>query len=125
MFWELRPLLEKHGKENLLVWLEWAQPDGGNSSNLVLFARPKTLPLEPPGLRFEVTPDGESFAVEIQSAKAALWVWLELDDADCRFSDNFFSLRPDTPRTVTARPASSLPLEVFRTRLRVRCVNGT
>ena len=122
---ELRTLLEKHGKENLLVWLEWTQPDGGNSANLVLFARPKTLLLEPPGLRFAVAADGESFAVEVRADKAALWVWLELDGADCRFSDNFFPLRPDAPRTVMARPEAALSPEEFQARVRVRCVNET
>jgi beta-mannosidase len=102
---DLKQHLDKHGERNLLLWLELRHGDKSLSANLVLFARPKHLELPESEIRTRVEESGEGgFAVTLETTKPALWAWLSLRDADARWSDNFVSLRPGKPETVTLTP---------------------
>ncbi|HOF86945.1 MAG TPA: hypothetical protein PLZ36_02415, partial [Armatimonadota bacterium] len=51
--------------------------------------------------------------------------WLELTDADARFSDNFVHLRPGVPVTVRLAPATPLSRADVERQLRVRSLVET
>ena len=83
------------------------------STNFVSFARPKHLELATdPGISTMVTVDENNvFHVGVSADAPALWVWLELEGADARYSDNFFHLAPGRsgarhrhPRAADERP---------------------
>ncbi len=123
----LGDLLARHGKRDLLVWLELEAKGQPASSNIVMFARPKHLELaNRPGIskRVTVRPDG-SFLVTLTAKQSALWAWLELAGRDGRCSDNFVHLRPGRPVEVTVKPKRDLPVAQFRKRLRVRSLVDT
>ena len=99
---ELLANLEEYGARNLLVWLQLVVDDAVVSRNLVLFARPKHLPLAEPAIEWKVEESGDGrYHVHLSAAKPALWVWLETNDAAVRASDSFFHLRPNQPYVVT------------------------
>ncbi|MFH1709291.1 MAG: glycoside hydrolase family 2 protein [Planctomycetota bacterium] len=122
----LKPLIDRHTSRNVLVWLEYTVGGKAVSSNLVLFARPKHIELADPRIRAAVkaAPAGV-FTVTLKTARPALWAWLELDNADACFSDNFVSLRPGQPVTVTVTPARRMTAVEFRKRLKVRSLFNT
>lgn len=95
----LSPYIAEHSPRNLLVWLELSAGDEKVSENLVTISRPKHLELATPRIKQEIhlTSDTEG-QVTLYSDVAALYVWLELPEA--RFSNNFFHLLPNQPRTV-------------------------
>ncbi len=129
----LHQRVEAHEKRGLLVWLELASPGQPVSRNLVFFARPvkrprifsprpKHLDLHPdPGLssRIRTRPDG-SFGITLAAKRPALWVWLELEGGDARFSDNFLHLRPGLTREIVVAPREQLPARDLHRRIRVR-----
>ncbi len=122
---DLSGYLEALGPRNALLWLELDAEDEPRSTNLVLFARPKHLELADPGITAAVAEDGDAFAVTLTAARAALWCWLELTDADARFSDNFVHLRPGVPVTVRLAPATPLSRADVERQLRVRSLVET
>ncbi len=135
---DLHHLTGVHEKRGLLVWLELRTPGQPVSRNLVFFARPvqypdtaaprpKHLDLSPgPGIETAILPASDgAFDVTLTTQRPALWVWLELDGADARCSDNFFHLRPGAPLTIAMTPGEELTPDVFASRLRVRSLVDT
>jgi beta-mannosidase len=98
----IREHLEKTGARNLLLWLELTADGQQPSSNLVLFARPKHLELEDPGIQHRVEAIGSNaFSVTITAQKPALWVQIEIPREPIQCSDNFFHL--EKGKTVQVR----------------------
>ncbi|MBC7255524.1 MAG: glycoside hydrolase family 2 protein [Chloroflexi bacterium] len=123
------PYLKSHGPRDLMVWLELYvlhRPSEHGvlaecvSTNWVSFARPKHLELGKPDITWHVkeAPNG-AYDVALSAQKAALWCWLDLAEAEARYSDRFFHLRPGRGVTVRVMPAEPLSLEAFREQLRV------
>jgi beta-mannosidase len=105
---EFAGLLENHPLHTLLVWGAWRDGDGRLvSRNMMTLARPKHLDLPDPGIQIAHTGEG----IDLQAEKPALFVWLESEDPDARFSDNFFHLPAGVPyrvRQVKGDPAAGL-----------------
>ena len=122
---DLAGLPAAHGGENLLVWLDFLADEKCLSQNLVLFARPKTFALNDPLPVIEATEKQGAFHLKITVEKPALWAWLTLEDIDCRFSDNFNSIRPGHAWKIEAVPALPVGLDEFRRRLRFHSIFDT
>ncbi len=89
----LRKHLDSPGPRNVLLWIELAAKHQPISRNLVLFARPKHLELEDPGIRHRVEAAGKkTYSVSLVTRRPALWVWLELPGEPIQCSDSFFHL---------------------------------
>jgi beta-mannosidase len=92
---DLRAHIEGYGVRNLLLWLDLSVEGAVVSTNLVHLVRPKHLELAEPGVGLEI---GEleigGYWVRLVAERPALWVWLEWEGGEARFSDNFFHLRP-------------------------------
>ena len=87
---------------------------------------PKELKLADPKLATTVDESGDGFLVTIKSEKPALWTWLELENADAKFSDNFVHLMPDSPRDdFGSTQVSQLNKDDFVKELRVRSLFDT
>jgi beta-mannosidase len=114
------------GARNLLVWLELSVGGKIVSRNLSAFAKPKHMELGDAEIEASVkaVEDG-AFAVTLEAKRPALYVWLELEDADALMSDNFFHLRPGAPITALATPAREMTAARFRKALRVRSLTDT
>jgi len=117
--------LAKHGAEDILVWLDFEGPNVTRTGNFVHFARPRKMALPDPRIQVDVTEEDGVFCLTVASEKPALWVWLWLDNGDCRFSDSFRCIRSGQAWGIRAEPAEELPLDEFRRRLRVRSVFDT
>ena len=120
--------LEARGPRDVLLWLALHEEDAEEtvSENLVLFARPKHLELEAPGIAHTITPSADGgFAVTLAASRTALWVWLTLTDADAHLSDNFFHLRPGQTRCIHLRPRAPMRLEAVQAQLRVQSLVDT
>ena len=106
----LESLADAPDPRDLLIWGFWKDGDGILSRNLATLVRPKRLPLPDPRLAVEVA-DGE---VKVTAEHPALFVWLESDDPDVRFSDNFFHLRAGEARCISRKTGSAPgPLRAF------------
>ena len=123
----LNPILEKLGKNGVLVWLYFHNSEGEIlSQNLVLFTRPKSIELQNPELQFQVQPHNENeFTIEITAKKPALWVRLDSVNADTRFTENFRSLRPGEIWQVIAKPNQLMSVGDFTQDLIIRDLYAT
>jgi len=123
---DLREELDRHGAENLLLWLDLRNGSSAASCNLVLFTRPRRLELPDPGLTFTVEEaDNNSFCVTFTGRKPALWVWLELPGDSLHCSDNFFHLEPGTPVKILVRPSTLMSVSELAVAVRVRSLFDT
>ena len=126
---DLQSQIQQHGKEGVLVWIEFAEEDGNPataSRNLVLFDRPRRMELRASGLHCEVFPQGdESFLVTVTAKKPALWIWLDTTEFDTRFSDNGRCLRAGETWRVVATPARRMTSPEFTEALTVRDLRET
>lgn len=122
---QLQEPIQKAGANGLLVWLDLEVGGAPVSQNLVLLVEPKELTLEAPDLAMAVTEADGGFLVTVKSGKPALWVWLDLDQADATYSDNFFHLHPDRPESIRVQPAVPLTKAGFVAQLRVRSLFDT
>jgi beta-mannosidase len=124
---KLADLRSEKSDRDLIVWIDLAVKGQPKSTNLVTFARPKHLELaDSPGISAKVTAgrDG-AYQVALKSKRPALWVWLELDGVDARYTDNFVHLGPGRSVTITVQPARDLTIAEFRKRLQVRSLVDT
>ncbi|HTR43059.1 MAG TPA: glycoside hydrolase family 2 protein [Pseudomonadales bacterium] len=121
----LQDLVQKHGDNGILTWLKLEAHGEVISENLVLLATPKNIKLSDPGFEVSVDESGDGFVVKIKTEKPALWTWLELAEADAKYSDNFVHVTKDMPRKIEVKPASPLSKEDFSRQLRVRSLFDT
>ncbi|HTI98948.1 MAG TPA: hypothetical protein VL527_08690, partial [Dongiaceae bacterium] len=70
---ELAELCRQHGQNNLLVWLKLTVGDREVSRNLVSFARPKELELQPPELQADIAATHLGYRVTLSAKKPAFW----------------------------------------------------
>ncbi len=121
----LQDQIQKLGANGFLTWLK-VEVDGETvSENMVSFALPKELKLSDPKFATVVTETADGFSVTVKSEKLALWAWLGLENADAKFSDNFFHVTPETTRTILIQPKQPMSKNEFVETLRVRSVFDT
>jgi len=87
---------------------------------LVLFALPKEYNLADPALDTRVDETADGFEITVRARNPALWVWAGLQNADAKYSDNFFHLTPGAPQKIFVRPTTPLAGDDFTRQLRVR-----
>lgn len=121
----LRKQIQKKGANGILAWLKLEAHGKTVSDNLVMFSMPKELGLSDPGLAAKVDESSDGFLVTLEAAKPALWAWLELENSDAKFSDNFVHVNHALPQTILVKPANQLSSEDFSKQLRVRSLYNT
>jgi beta-mannosidase len=122
---DLQEQIKAYGLNGFLTWLELEVHGKTVSDNLVLFALPKEYKLADPALTVQVEDAANGFMVIIECKNPALWVWLGLENADAKYSDNFFHLWPAEPKKILVRPWSGLSKDDFAKQLQVRSLFDT
>ncbi|MBL8134966.1 MAG: glycoside hydrolase family 2 protein [Anaerolineae bacterium] len=103
---DVADLLREHTPRGVLVLLELGVGGETVSENLVLFSRPKHIALVKPTLTPTFYAADGGLKVALQTDQPALFVWLEMDGVDARFSDNFFHLMPGQTKIITLEGAA-------------------
>jgi beta-mannosidase len=88
------------------------------SRNVFLFDRVRNLALPAPSIQAEVSGNGGTYALRLQSAALAKHVYVSFGDNEVEVSDNYFDLLPNEP--VTLQVKSKAGLEEIRRSLKVR-----
>ncbi|MFW5844613.1 MAG: glycoside hydrolase family 2 protein [Planctomycetota bacterium] len=101
---DLQAWQDRRHRNDLLVWA-WVldAQDQVCSRNLVSCCRPKHLSLADPGISASVGGDASGIWVDLSCRRPALWVGLDLEQADTLWSDNHIHLHPDEPRRIHLR----------------------
>src|SRR5690606_26413610 len=100
-----------------------------HSNAVVLFVKPKHFELVDPQITVEVQDEQDQFILSVE-AKSGLAKYVELDlaDADCKFSDNYFDLSAGDVKKITVEKVSlskEISLEEFKNNLTVRSIYNT
>ncbi|MCM3160670.1 glycosyl hydrolase 2 galactose-binding domain-containing protein [Metabacillus litoralis] len=91
----------------------------------LLFTKPKHFHFLNPELSFDVTETAVTFDIQISSQAFAKFIELDLESADCKFSENYFDLSGGDSRTITVKKESlseHLSLDSFKEQLTLRSV---
>lgn len=95
----LRDMIARHGADSVLLWMTCWHEEQVVAENVLWFVEAGALSLPRAQIRVQTRElGGDSYEVQLTTDVVALYVWL--DSPDGTFSDNFFHLRPDHPRTV-------------------------
>jgi beta-mannosidase len=89
----------------------------------VLFIKPKHFNFINPEIEEAVSEDDREFIINLESKAFAKSVEIDLEDADCRFSDNYFDLPGGYKKTVTAEKLYLQPeidLKEIKRQLKIR-----
>jgi hypothetical protein len=109
-----------------MTWLKLTVGGKTVSENLVLFTVPKEIKLLDPQIKSTVTTAGKSMVVTLAVfGGPALWAWLELDEADATYSDNFVHVTAESPARIVVTPKRSMSKAEFTKALRVRSLFDT
>jgi beta-mannosidase len=81
------------------------------SSGNVLFVKPKHFEWMDPRLETRLEEKDDHYIVSVTAKALAKYVELQLEEADCRFSDNYFDISAGQTKTVLIRK-DSLPREL-------------
>lgn len=108
-------------------YLEYALEAGGEtlSHGTVLFVKPKDFAFLDPHIKLDVFEKAGVFEIRMESKAYAKSVMLNLENADCIFSDNCFDLSAGVVKTVTVEKddlSEMLGLEEFRKQLKAMSV---
>jgi len=109
------------------TYLEYSLWNGDEciSGGTLLFVKHKHFEFMDPEIRVTVEEQEDHFLIRLQSSAFAKYVGLDLTDADCVFSDNYFDLSAGTEKTVVVKKCDiSQPLSAdeFRKMLQVRSI---
>jgi hypothetical protein len=111
------------GLPSLLLWMTVTPEGGAAETNLSFFARPGELTLQTPSIHTKVEGAGKQFRVTLETAKPALWTWINLaKEPNARYSDNFVHLEPGTPITIAVDCGREHSAADFQAQLAVRSV---
>ncbi len=122
---DLAEQCRQQGAKNVLTWLKLEVDGKTASENLVLFALPKEIKLADPQIKATVEKARAGFLVTLAAEKPALWSWLNLDEADAKYSDNFVHLAAGSPRQILVQPNQPMSEADFEQNLRVRSLFDT
>jgi len=95
------------------------------SSGTVLFARDKHFEYLDPGIETDIREIDDVFIIRVWSKSFARYVELDLENADCKFSDNYFDLSAYEPKEIIVKKDSlslNMNLQVFSENLKVRSI---
>lgn len=116
----------KYGKRNLILFVSYIEKGKIISQNTAYFVRPKHLMLEAPEIKISVTKVKEcEFVVQLSSNRPALWVWAEVKDIVCRFSDNFFDMIPNLQKEILIETSIDLDVDSINKALKINCLTDT
>jgi beta-mannosidase len=107
-------------KRSIVFVAELWQGDAKLTTSVSCFAPIKHLALTDPGLRVDLSLQGDTLTFDVSAQALARFVELGLDDVDLVFSDNYFDLPAGTSRKITAPLPASWTLEKAKNCLQVR-----
>ena len=105
------------GSRRFVVFAEATVGGERVSTNATSLVRPKHLELRNDPITSVVRAGDQGPEIVLTTAVPVLFVRLELTDADCRFSDNFFHLAPGSEAVIAASPSEDLTLKEFESQL--------
>ncbi len=123
------PFFARWDRGSLVLWIAALDEEGYVlSRDHRLFAPPRELRLQDPGLAVDVAPpqrvDGEQvYRVTLSVSAPAFGIFLELPGRPALFGDGFFALEPDETLDVDVTPLAPVRETVFRRALRVRSLH--
>jgi beta-mannosidase len=106
------------------IYLEYTLLQNGKavSSGTSLFVRPKHFEFLNPQIGYKISEKESSYLITLDANTFAKGVYLDLEKADCQFSDNWFDIHADKEVVITVEKSSlSSPLSMheFRDQLKV------
>ncbi len=119
---DLNDLVRVHNSSNLIVWIKATYGNDEESNNVVLFNKPKELSLRKPDLSVEIDGSDTAYRVTLKTKRPALWVWLELENMDARYSDNFIHIRPEDQYVIDVKLNEPISKTEFRDHLKIHSV---
>lgn len=92
------------------------------NENHYLFVKPKHFSFQDSGIQVQVEEKEEEFVLTVSVDAFAMYVYLDLEEADCHFSDNYFNLSRGSKEVQVKKSSLSreLSLEEFKDQLMVR-----
>ncbi len=123
---ELADYVDEYGIRNLMLWIGLKANGEIVSDNFVSFAKPKHMDLAEADIEYKIKEVNENeYALVFTAEKPALWTWLELDNFDADFSENFFHLYPGKEVTILLTPEEDMSAEELQEKLIVRSIVDT
>ncbi|MEJ6949963.1 beta-mannosidase [Natronospora cellulosivora (SeqCode)] len=123
---ELEKYVKEYGKRDLMLWLELKVDEQVVADNFVSFAKPKHMDLQAAKINYKIEELGDNkYQVEFSADKAALWVWLELENIDASYSDNFFHLYPGRKVKVLIKTSEKLKRKNLKNKVMIRSLFDT
>src|SRR5699024_5018321 len=96
-----------------------------HSSTTVLFTKPKHFSFLKPNIQLDIQETDEEFIINVVTDTFVKYVQLDLQNADCKFSNNYFDLSPDVSLEVKVKKSTlskPLSLQSFKDSLMVQSV---
>jgi beta-mannosidase len=121
---EIPELLE--GQDEKEVYLEARLMVEGTcvNENHYLFVKPKHFCFREAGIRAKIQEQEDAFLITVTADAFAMYVYLELEQDDCHFSDNYFNLSKGTKEVTVEKSRMSrlLSLKELKEQLVIRTV---
>lgn len=96
-----------------------------HSSTTVLFTQPKHFNFLDPNIQLNVDEENEKYVITVSADAFAKYVELDLQEADCKFSDNYFDISAGSLKSIEVRKESlskELSIQAFKEKLVVRSI---
>lgn len=118
-------LAEKHGSDNLTVWIELNGSQFEKTRAVALFRRPKQIDWRNPGLNWSIKGYSGEFTLTITVDKPALFLWIDTGNEDVLLSDNYFHLRPGVKKQVVIEGDKSLNTKKLQKKIQIYSLRDT
>lgn len=100
---EFKVLKEESARRTMYFEYSFDSPDGTQAAQALLFVPPKHYEAIRPNIAALFSDCGDCFEITLSAEHLAKYVECSLSGIDATFSDNFFDLIPDFPRTIKVK----------------------
>lgn len=114
------------GARDVVLFYSFIVAGKEESSNTTYFERPKHMKMQKPEFKTDIKQmNDKEYEVTIKSDKPALWVWMDIEGTRAKYSDRFFDLTVDTPKTVKISLEEKLTKAEFEDKINIFSITDT
>lgn len=124
-FLSFQDVLTDEAKRDTYLEAELLIDGKKHSATTVLFTQPKHFSFLKPNIHLSIEETDEAFFINVRTDSFAKYIQLELENADCKFSDNYFDLSADGVVQIEVKKATlskPLSLQSFKDQLVVQSI---
>lgn len=116
---KISELLKNRKKEEVYLYVEFAENGNTTTENFFFFVPHKSLALPVPTIKTALSKSGDIYTIKVNTDLFAKNVYIYFDRIDVNLSENFFDLTAKSEKTITFTSKENIPVDDLTGKIRI------